>query len=366
MVNVHGGDIYNNIDVLDFSANINPLGLPRAVRIALSENIDKVVSYPDVQCKRLKEALSKKYNISEDFILCSNGAADLIYSLVFALRPRKALVLAPSFYEYEKSLKSSGCEVVYYYLEESNDFSVDEAILDRITPELDMIFICNPNNPTGDVIDRSLMLQIIDKCNESHILVLIDECFNEFLDNSKEITVADKVPEYDNLIVINAFTKLYAMPGLRLGFGFVSNLRIIEFVEGVTQPWNVSVLAQEAGIIALEQVNYVNRTKELIKQERAYLKEELSSLGFKVYGSNANFIFFKGERGIYEKCLENNILIRDCCNFEGLKEVCEENERSWRYMPSANDIKSFWEGYYRVAVRTHEENLKLIEAVKSV
>ncbi|MFA9376661.1 MAG: histidinol-phosphate transaminase [Lachnotalea sp.] len=342
MKNIHGGDIYINKNMIDFSANINPLGLPRGVKIAIADSIDKAVHYPDTSCDALREKLAQKYEVNKDYLICGNGAADLIFAVTIALKPRKSLVLSPTFAEYEQALRAIGSEIIYYDLEESNNFKVDELIIDAFTSDVDMVFLCNPNNPTGEVIKKSLLMKMINKCKDNNIVIVIDECFNSFLDQNEAYSVMKETADFDNLIVINAFTKLYAMPGVRLGFGAVNNKLIHEFIEKSMQPWNVSVLAQEAGIAALEETEYVIKTKELITKERNYLMNELKQLGYNLYGSKANYIFFKGPKNLYEMCLENKMLIRDCSNYRGLEE-----------------------GYYRIAVRTHEENVKLIDVLKN-
>ncbi|WP_236354818.1 pyridoxal phosphate-dependent aminotransferase [Konateibacter massiliensis] len=341
MENVHGGDIYQYENVTDFSANINPLGLPRGVKMALMDSIDKTVHYPDIHCRKLRKKLALEYGVKEEYILFGNGAADIIFTVTTALKPRKSLILAPTFVEYKQALLAVGSKVVSYELKKEYGFQVREDFLNYISADLDMLFLCNPNNPTGEVIPKPFLMRIIEKCHRNNVLLVIDECFNSFLDDGEMQSAIKEVAQYGNLIIVNAFTKLYAMPGVRLGFGIVSNKRIHEFITRCSQPWNVSILAQEAGLAALEERGYVQKSKELIAKERSYLIEEIEKAGCQVYGSRANYIFFKAKAGLFEHCLKRQILIRDCSNYEGLEE-----------------------GYYRVAVRTHEENVRLIEALQ--
>lgn len=341
MINVHGGDIYKHKNVIDFSANINPLGLPRGVKIALMDSIDLAVHYPDVFCNELREKIALKYGIKKEYIICGNGAADVIFAITTALKPRKSLILSPTFAEYEQALRAVDCKIYCYKLKEEYGFRVRENFLDTITKDMDMVFLCNPNNPTGEVIQKPFLMRIIEKCKQNNTILVIDECFNSFLNNGEELSVIDEVNNYDNLIVLNAFTKLYAMPGIRLGFGVIGNERIHEYINKVTQPWNVSILAQKAGVAALEEEEYVAKSKELIETEKNYLIQNINQCGFQVFGSKANYIFFKGEKGLFDKCLKQGVLIRDCSNYRGLEE-----------------------GYYRIAVRTHAENIKLIEALQ--
>lgn len=344
MVNIHGGDIYKhkNKNLIDFSANINPLGLPRGVRMALMDSIDLTVHYPDVQCNELREGIAQKYGIEKEYILCGNGAADLIFALTQALKPKKTLVLAPTFAEYEQALSAAGSKIYCYRLKKEFGFALQEDFLNTITSDMDMVFLCNPNNPTGEVIPKPLLIKIIQVCHKNHTILVLDECFNSFLDEPEKESVLNEINQYDNLIIMNAFTKLYAMPGVRLGYAIVKNKQILKRIQTNLQPWNVSLLAQQAGVAALKEDDYVAKTKELIQTERKYLIQELTKLGYQIYGSKANYIFFQGEKGLVDTCLAKDILIRDCSNYRGLEE-----------------------GYYRVAVRTHEENQKLVDALRT-
>lgn len=333
----HGGDIYGKTDVIDFSANINLMGIPKGVAQAAYEGVLQSAHYPDIHCAQLRKALSAAEGLPMEQIICGNGAADLIFSLVFSHKPKKALIPAPTFYEYEQALRAVGCGVEYFYLTEENQFQFTPDFLDRITPDLDMVFLCNPNNPTGCLLDRAFLCQLLSVCRERGVLVILDECFNDFLDQPETFTMKGKLGEYPNLFLLKAFTKLYAMAGLRLGYGLCANQEILGKIKEAAQPWSVSIPAQTAGIAALKETAYVRESRALIRQERAYLKEALQELGFQLYGSAANYIFFHAWEGLAGACEARGILIRDCSNYEGLGQ-----------------------GYYRIAVRTRPDNEKLI------
>ena len=179
---LHGGDIYRHPDVIDFSVNTNPLGAPESVKRAVQESVAKIEHYPDVRCEALREAISGFEQVNMEEILCGNGAAELFFAAVQAVRPQKALVTAPSFSEYEEALRSVGAEVEYYYLCEEDNFQIREDYVDKLSEEIDMIFLCNPNNPTGQTIDRDMLIKILDRCKKQNIVVILDECFLEFLD----------------------------------------------------------------------------------------------------------------------------------------------------------------------------------------
>ena len=271
-------------------------------------------------------------------ILCGNGAAELFFAAVQAVRPQKALVTAPSFSEYEEALRSVGAEVEYYYLCEEDNFQIREDYVDKLSEEIDMIFLCNPNNPTGQTIDRDMLIKILDCCKKQNIVVILDECFLEFLDESNRYEMSDLRGEYPNLLIIKAFTKIFSMPGLRLGYAISSNQDTLEEMSWKLQQWNVSVPAQMAGVAALERPEeYIRQTREYVSGQREYMRNIMKMMGYVVFASKANYLFFKGRPGLEKEALEAGFLIRDCQNYEGLSE-----------------------GFYRIAVRTKEENERLI------
>lgn len=339
---LHGGDIYRHPDVIDFSVNTNPLGTPESVKRAVQESVAKIEHYPDVRCEALREALSRFEQVNMEEILCGNGAAELFFAAVQAVWPQKALVIAPSFSEYEEALRSVGAEVEYYYLCEEDNFQIRRDYVDKLSEEIDMIFLCNPNNPTGVLLERKFILEVLKRCKEKNSLFVLDECFVDFVEEPENHTIKDMLKEYPNLFLLKAFTKRYAMAGVRLGYGLSSNQRLLEKIQHCGQPWAVSTVAQKAGIAALKEEEYVKRSMAYVHAQRKKLIKNLTLLGYKTFDSKANYIFFQGEEGLYEKCLEKGILIRDCSNYYGLKK-----------------------GYYRVAVKLQEENEKLLEVLKA-
>jgi len=343
----HGGDIYNHVNCIDFSANINLLGMPFEVRNAIEKSIDSCVNYPDVHMSRLKAALAKREMLDSSNIICGNGAAELIFSIVAAIKPRKALIFAPGFYEYEQALKFAECEVSIYYLREEDKFILNEyckqEILQLTDESFDMVFICNPNNPTGVLTEKKFINDLVEKCENSNTVVVVDECFLDFIDEKQNYSVTDLICKYNNLFVLRAFTKIFAIPGIRLGYGLCNNAELLKKMRGGLQPWNVSVLAQEAGIAAAPLNEFEERTRQAVNEEKKYLTDILSKAGFKIYGSAANYIFFKADECFGEKMLERKILVRDCSNYRGLG--C---------------------GFYRIAVRTHEENVIFQAALESL
>ena len=339
---IHGGDVYHHQGCIDFSANCNPLGTPRKVKEAIIESLDHINDYPQVGCFPLKKAIAEYEHTDFSQVICGNGAAEVIFTLCRAVSPKKALVPAPTFAEYQQALYSLGCQVEFFYLDEKKQFRLDEDFISALTPDLDIIFLCNPNNPTGLLVEKEVLKKLLDRCWQLDIFMAVDECFLDFVPEPEKYTLKEYLKDYENLFLFKAFTKRYAMAGVRLGYGLCGNGKLLEKMESMCQPWNVSSLAQAAGLAALKETAYVEEGRQVTFQELDYLKKELSALGYPVYPSQANYVFFKGPEDLYEKLEKKKILIRDCSNYTGL---CK--------------------GYYRVAVKNHEENRALIQALKS-
>lgn len=346
---VHGGDIVGfearyGAKPLDFSVNTNPFGIPPAARRAAEAALEDAGSYPDPLCRALRSALSAKEGVPAGHILCGNGAADLIFRLCAALAPGRALVTAPAFAEYEAALVSVGCAVRRHRLSARQGFAVEEDILDAITLGVDMLFLCEPANPTGKLTPHALLERIVEKCAANNTVLLVDECFNGFLDSPAEATVVPLTEQYPCLVVLKAFTKEYAMAGLRLGYCISSNAGLLARMAGAGQPWAVSSVAQAAGVAALGEEQYLREARALISGEKAWLIPKMEELGYEVLGSEANYLFAYTQIPLFfDKMARQGVLIRDCSNYHGLSP-----------------------GYFRVAVRTETDNKKLAEALEAV
>ena len=213
----HGGDVYRHQNVTDFSANCNPFGTPESVKEAVARAMDQVCHYPDVECERLREAISRYEETPQEQIICGNGAADLIFALVLALKPKKALLPAPTFAEYEQALEAVDCEIKRYTLKEECGFLVGREFLECITEELDMVFLCNPNNPTGVLMEQDFLQDVLRRCEKCGCILMLDECFVDFVEHPNVHTMKPYLAESENLFILKAFTKRYAMAGVRLG-----------------------------------------------------------------------------------------------------------------------------------------------------
>lgn len=340
----HGGDVYRYKGCIDFSANCNPLGTPESVIHAAAESAAQMAHYPDVRCQELREALSVYEDAGPEMLYLGNGAAEVIFSLCLAVRPKSALVPAPTFAEYEQALASVGCPAEHIFLREEDGFRVDETFVRAIGEKRpDIVFLCNPNNPTGVLTSRDLLIRILEACERAGSRLVLDECFNDFIQERERYTMKAYLRDHSALFILRAFTKRYAMAGIRLGYGLSADRELLDQMEMVTQPWNVSSLAQAAGVAALKEEAYVDAGRRLIWEEREYLQKGLADLGFRLYDSRANYVFFYSKENLWEACKDRGILIRDCSNYPGLGK-----------------------GYYRIAVRTHEENLRLLQVLREI
>ena len=340
---IHGGDIYTRSYRLDFSANINPFGMPPSVREAAVKGVELSEHYPDVECRKLREAISCLEELPAERIICGNGAAELIFGLALASRPRRALLVTPGFAEYEQALKAADCEITYYECRPEQGFLLGEDYLELITEELDLIFLCNPNNPTGLLIPGDLLERILHRCREKQVLAVLDECFNGLTDQGEMVSMKGMLCGNPWLFLLKAFTKLYGMAGLRLGYGISWNEELLWKMGQVLQPWNVSLPAQMAGAAAVKEQEFAKKSQRYLSKEREWLKRELRELGFFCYDSKANYIFFQGPGDLRQQCMEQGILIRDCSNYRGLEP-----------------------GYFRIAVRTRQENRELLQILKII
>jgi threonine-phosphate decarboxylase len=350
---LHGGDIYGHKDLmdkdreglfLDFSVNTNPLGMPDSVKAAIRDHVEDYQRYPDPSCRALRAALAHHEGVPENRICCGNGAADLIFRLCLVKKPRLALICAPAFSEYERAVTLSGGKVILHHLKEAGGFTLDSRILEQIRQDLDMVFLCNPNNPTGRLIDPALLAEILRRCREFHILVVVDECFLPF---THALSLMEDLSS--SLVVLRAFTKTFSLAGLRIGYILSSEEALINAAAGAGQCWSVSAPAQVAALAALECMSWLEQSQDIIEMERPFLSGELRGLGFTVFDSDANFLLFRSdlpvrsERPLLYRLIAKGILIRNCGNFNGLDER-----------------------YYRCCVKQRTQNERLIAALREV
>lgn len=344
----HGGDIYKyDNKLLDFSANINPLGMPESAKNAIIDGINKYQTYPDHSSRKLRNSLSEFYGFDSNKIICGNGAADLIFRICLALRPQKVLVTSPTFSEYEEAVLISGGKVHNHLLRESENYDVTLEILESIDEDTDMVFLCSPNNPTGRAIDLNIIEAVLDKLQGNKGILVLDQCFVHFMVEEEKYFAINLLKKYDNLIILGAFTKIFAMAGLRLGYALFGSEDNASKIENTLQPWAVSTVASEAGCAALNK-DFIKETKDYVKYQREFLFQHLSDLGIKVFKSQANYMLIKVDEkfddgDLADVAIKHRILIRKCSNFKGLS-------------PS----------FFRIAVRTEAENTTLIDVLSHI
>lgn len=346
---LHGGNIYKvkrefGKEVLDYSSNINPLGVPKKFKEILIENLDMLERYPDVEYRDLKEAIAKYNGCEIENIIVGNGATEVLFLYMKKIEAEKILIVGPTFAEYERAAKSAGKIVEYFPYEK--DFSLDFEKLKKASSNFQVVVICNPNNPTGKFQYKEKILDFALFLEKSGKNLFIDEAFIEFLENWKEKSVRNL--NLKNIFILRALTKYFALPGVRLGYGISFNKELLNEMERVREPWSVNAVAELAGRVILEDIDYIKATDSWIKEEKVWLYNELKKIDKIVpEKTETNFILIKlltmSSKEFRERMLKENILVRDASNF--------------RFLDTT---------YIRVAVKDREKNLKLLKAIEKV
>lgn len=294
---------------LDFSACVNPLGMPPRARRAAALALEMSERYPDPACSQLRAGLlpfleehlgAQELDVRN--ILCGAGAADLIDRLCRVSGWRHALLCAPTFSEYERCLRLAGTAVHHLTLPAGKDFDVQQAgllqVLEAGVPgtagqPYDCLFLCEPNNPTGRVTARAHHMEILDKCHKTGCTLVVDECFNAFLDKPAEHSLVREIPRYKNLLIVRAFTKIFGMAGLRLGYVISQDQGLLRLMSQAGSPWPVSLPAQAAGLAVLGDSRYLEESRAIVRAQRAWMAQQLSGLGFHVVPGMANYLLVK-------------------------------------------------------------------------
>lgn len=341
MKGIHGGDIYRNQVTIDFSVNVNPLGIPKAVETALYEAVKSCRNYPDITAEELKKAVSEMVSVPKEALLFGNGASELFMGIVHGIHPKRTLIPVPSFYGYEYAAKAADGEIIYYKTKEDHNFCLTNDFFSVLTENVDLVFLANPNNPTGNLINREYLKNLLHHCKDRGIYVVLDECFIEFC--GKEWSMIQEINAFPNLILVRAFTKIFSIPGVRLGYMVCSNQSLLTRISRHLPEWNLSNFAQEAGYVCASQSAFIKESAVYIQKERQFLTEKLKLLGFKVFPGNANFLLIYSNELLYDRLLEKGLLIRNCENFRGLSN-----------------------GFYRIAVKSRRENEALLKAIGEI
>lgn len=342
-MSIHGGNIYEHPGVIDFSANCNCFGMPDRVREAAIRGVEQAMHYPDPQSQSLREAVGAYEQVDPAQILCGNGASELLAALMRTLRSKRALLAAPGFYEYERTLEQVGAQITFFQTQPEDGWQPGIEFLDLIRSEAepwDVVMLSNPNNPTGTLLAPEYVRQLVQITADHQIRLVLDECFIEFVEESDKYSARQYLQEYPHLVLVKAFTKTYACAGLRIGYVLSSDQTLLCKCKKELPEWNVSLPAAYAGIAAAQERAWLRDTTGRIRTEREWLREQLETLGAMVFPAAANYLFFMWKQGLYEYCLSCGILIRDCSNYRGLGA-----------------------GTYRVCVRTREEDEQLLAAM---
>ena len=314
-------------DITSFSANVNPLGISTALRQTLAQRIDAISSYPDREYASLRKCIADYTGADFENIIVGNGSTELISLFIQAEHPKKALILGPTYSEYEREISLSGGGALYYPLREDAGFALDTAdFIAHLKDDIDLLVLCNPNNPTSSSITNKSMRMILDACMEHGIYVMVDETYVEFADNMEQIDAASLTNYYNNLVILRGTSKFFAAPGLRLGYAITGNKDLIKTINTRKNPWTIHSLAAIAGEIMFQDKEYIQKTKTLISTERRRMFELFDAhKDFKAYKPSANFMLVKILRedltshDLFDRAIREGMLIRDCSTFPFLE-----------------------------------------------
>lgn len=373
MSKIHGGNIFQfaheqriePYEVVDFSANINPLGPSQRGLDALNAQLRYISHYPDATNDDVLNAIADTYGMDKHQIIVGNGAAELLYAICRLPGYTGAFVPAPGFSEYKEALEASKIPVrdIFYRPREDDNgkpyFEVPYLALETFAAELKgqdgriIVFLGNPNNPDGTLLDKDHIRTVASMLKDANSLLVIDESFIDFVGNDplqdNEHSIRSLVNEFDNIIVVHSFTKFYAVPGLRIGAAFTNETLITQLQQYIPS-WSVNTLAQAYTKAALNDVDYIKRTKQELNEERAFMYNALDAIeGITVYPPSANFMLFQvNQEGITanyinEELKKYNMIVRNCDSYVGLT--------------------NHW---VRIAIKDHETNIKLVDKLTNI
>lgn len=358
MDNGHGGNLYLESkkygigikDFLDYSANINPLGIPLKLKNRLLNSLEELLNYPDPQCTALRDNIALYLNVAGDSVIIGNGASEIIYLLFEVIKPCKILIPAPTFSEYGRAAECQGIIVESYRLCEENGFKLDvDELMGNIADDIDGIFLCNPNNPTSVLTSKEDLVRLAEFALGKDIFLIIDEAFIELTVNGNENSLKDYIREFPNLFIIRAFTKIFAIPGLRLGYG-LGNSDIVRKMWSSKIPWSVNSLACLAGNFLPEAGDYLEKTKDWLRTEIKWFYDELCKFaGLKVFEPQTNFILLN--------ILNNSITVKDLKEFMVLHGVLIRDASNFQFLDQR---------FFRLAVKDRNANLIVLDLLKQI
>lgn len=349
-MNIHGGDIYSykEKELLDFSSNINPLGVPKSFEISLLKNLMDFTRYPDINYVDLRISIARYLNIDKiESIILGNGAVEVIYKAIASLEIEKVVIAVPTFSEYKRAAQTQKIPVeeVLIYTDHGK-VNLDPLVNVTITNSL--VVLCNPNNPTGTLTDISSLRDLALRLQEKNSYLLVDEAFIEFTEGYPKTSMVSLTNQLPNLILIRAVTKYFGIPGIRLGYGVMGDENLVKKITEKMEPWNINTAAVLAGISVLHDEGYIERSRKWIEEERLFLFNELRGInGLTILPTQSNFLLAKHDyltaQRLKELILEKDILIRTPEGFSGLTP-----------------------NHFRLAIKNRSANIKLISALKEV
>lgn len=336
-------------EIISFSANVNPLGLSDELKHFLSGHLDVITSYPDREYTKLREAIGSYIHCNPEQIIVGNGATELISLFLGALNPQKALIIGPTYSEYEREISLGGGTVHYYFTKEENHFHLDIAdFLKEMEQGYDLVILCNPNNPTSTILTREELSLLLSELSGRHACLMVDETYAEFVENEADVSAVSLVNRFDNLLVLRGTAKFFAAPGLRLGYGIVGSSRLLSLIKEHKNPWTINSIAELAGCFMFQDQNFIKATRQLMEEERDFVCKRLSAInGLTVFPASCNFVLVKIEKEgkdadlLFEHCIKKKMMIRNCSSFPTLSNQ-----------------------YFRVCFMKHKDNLALIEAIE--
>jgi len=353
MIKKHGGNVHDfakrmnlTLDqIIDFSANINPLGMSKAVEAGIREVLTTCLHYPDPDYRDLLAAISQHEGVREENVILGNGAIECLFLLAEHMGLAHVHMQAPTFVEYERAFKKYGSRVTFDFLNHETFKNSPEDIIGGMPQEADLLVICNPNNPTGSLMTREEMISLLDYTRQRDMYLLVDEAFIDFTEDEKTYSLVDMIEDNPHLIILKSLTKFYGIPGLRLGYCLTANKVLTTQIKNNRIPWIINTVAEKAGILSLGDKAYIEATKTYMIRERQWMYDEMITLeGIDVFPSQGNYFFFKClKKDLKQALAHKGLMIRACDNYRGLSD-----------------------SYYRVAVKDHESNQVLIKALRQV
>jgi threonine-phosphate decarboxylase len=354
----HGGNCYDIEkkygisagSLLDFSVNLNPLGMPPSVRRMIFNSVEEILFYPDMEYRECREAIAAYHTIPASWVTAGNGATEIIFLYCRSVKPLRALMLAPTFSEYHRALDAVGAAVTYFEMKESTRFTIDfDALFKEILNGYDLVVICNPNNPTGTLLTKNEILKVASHCSASGCRLLVDESFIEFVSNSPQqfSVIGDCMPE--NVNVVRSLTKIFSIPGLRFGYGVCSDAVLNQILVEKKEPWSINTFAARCGYVLSSEKDYLENTRRIVADENKFLFDALQRFSWlTVYPSPVNYMLVKitdhlDAMRLVDELLKHSILIRDASNFVFLDER-----------------------FVRIAVKDHASNLALVHALENI